>query len=233
MPASEARILANRRNAALSTGPKTPEGKEASRANSLKHGLTGGGIVLPEGDAAEVERLAAAYWAETNASGEIGATLVRRAAINSVRMERAADQQSVAMTRRIRQVESDFVAPEGAEAAQEAKLRSEAVRFAMFDPSKEATLARKYESAAERAFFRCLKELQKRDREAQAVREAESDRRVEATMGSFLEAAKSSRDEDAYFDAMYQELNIPRPSTAPRTSNRPGNDVPVTVSRPR
>ena len=52
--------------------------------------------------------------------------------------------------------------------------------------------------------------------EARAIREAESDRQVEATMGSFLEAAQASRDEDAYFDAMYQELNIPRPSTAPR-----------------
>ena len=134
MPASEARILANRRNAALSTGPKTPEGKEASRANSLKHGLTGKGIVMPEGDAAEVERRADAYWVETNATGEIGALLVRRAAIHSVRMERAADQQSVAMTRRIRQVEADFVAPEGADSAEAARLRSEAVRFAHARP---------------------------------------------------------------------------------------------------
>ena len=233
MPASEARILANRRNAALSTGPKTPEGKEVSRANSLKHGLTGKGVVMPEGDAAEVERRADAYWVETNATGEIGAVLVRRMAIHSVRMERAADQQLVAMTLRIRQVEADFVAPAGADAAEAAKLRSEAVRFAMLDPSHEATLARKYENAAERTFFRCLKELQRRQREAQVIQEAESDRRVEATMGSFLEAAKASQDEDAYFDAMYQELNIPRPSEAPRTSNRPGNEIPVTASRPR
>ena len=232
MPASEARILANRKNASLSTGPKTPEGKEKSRANSLKHGLTGKGVVLPEGDAAEVERRADAYWVETDAAGEIGAVLVRRAALNSVRMERAADQQLVAMTWRIRQVEADFVAPAGADAAEVAKIRSEAIRFAMFDPSKEATLARKYENAAERAFFRCLKELQRRESEARAIREAESDRQVEATMGSFLEAAQASRDEDAYFDAMYQELNIPRPSTAPRASKRPGNDVPVTASRP-
>ncbi len=55
MPASEAQIRANRENAARSTGPKTDEGKERSRANALKHGLTGGGIVLPEADAAEVE----------------------------------------------------------------------------------------------------------------------------------------------------------------------------------
>ena len=52
MPVSEARIAANRANAARSTGPKTAEGKEKSRANALKHGLTGSGVVLAEADAA-------------------------------------------------------------------------------------------------------------------------------------------------------------------------------------
>src|SRR5437763_56198 len=45
MPASEARILANQANARLSTGPKTAEGKEQSRANDLNHGMTGAGVV--------------------------------------------------------------------------------------------------------------------------------------------------------------------------------------------
>ena len=46
MPATEAQILANRKNAANSTGPKTPEGKLASRANAVSHGLTAR-IVFP------------------------------------------------------------------------------------------------------------------------------------------------------------------------------------------
>src|SRR5438132_62932 len=39
--ATEKQIEANRQNAQKSTGPKSDEGKEQSRANSLKHGLAG------------------------------------------------------------------------------------------------------------------------------------------------------------------------------------------------
>jgi hypothetical protein len=38
--ATEAQIAANRRNAQLSSGPKTQAGKNVSRMNALRHGLT-------------------------------------------------------------------------------------------------------------------------------------------------------------------------------------------------
>ena len=41
-------VEANRKNALRSTGPRTEEGKEQSRKNALKHGLSGAGVVLPE-----------------------------------------------------------------------------------------------------------------------------------------------------------------------------------------
>ena len=51
-------VEANRRNAKNSTGPKTPEGKHASRFNALKHGLRAREVIVPgEEDPAEFEAL--------------------------------------------------------------------------------------------------------------------------------------------------------------------------------
>jgi hypothetical protein len=45
---TQKQIEANRRNARLSTGPRTPEGKAAVRYNAYKHGLTARELLLPE-----------------------------------------------------------------------------------------------------------------------------------------------------------------------------------------
>ena len=45
-PLSDAERAARRANAQHSTGPKTAAGKQRSRANALKHGLAGAGVVL-------------------------------------------------------------------------------------------------------------------------------------------------------------------------------------------
>jgi len=47
---SEKKAQSNRRNALKSTGPKTPEGKDAVRLNALKHGLLSQEILLPGED---------------------------------------------------------------------------------------------------------------------------------------------------------------------------------------
>ncbi|HTS63104.1 MAG TPA: hypothetical protein VMH28_13840 [Candidatus Acidoferrales bacterium] len=59
-----AQIAANQANAQKSTGPRTPEGKEASRFNALKHGLDAASVVIPGEDAAAYDALAARYQAE-------------------------------------------------------------------------------------------------------------------------------------------------------------------------
>jgi hypothetical protein len=51
MPVSDRKIRANVMNSQKSTGPKTDAGKEHSRANALKHGLSGAGVVVSDAEA--------------------------------------------------------------------------------------------------------------------------------------------------------------------------------------
>ena len=59
--ATPAQIAANRANAQMSTGPRSAEGKSASRFNALKHGIDAASIVIPGEDPAEYDALAAGY----------------------------------------------------------------------------------------------------------------------------------------------------------------------------
>ena len=105
---SEARIRANRLNAQKSTGPKTERGKERSRANAVKHGLTGEGLALPTEDAAEVERRFLAVQEEMAPQTVIGAFLAHRVALMTVRSQRAASHEAAVLKTKIRRAATDF-----------------------------------------------------------------------------------------------------------------------------
>ena len=87
MQVSEARLAANRRNALLSTGPKTPEGKGRSRANALKHGLCAT-ICVPE-DLGVITAREADLHDALRPQNQYQARLVEHVAIWSVRIDRA------------------------------------------------------------------------------------------------------------------------------------------------
>jgi hypothetical protein len=232
MPTSEAQIRANQQNALKSTGPRTPEGKEQSRQNALKHGLTGEGVVLAVEDSAEVERRFTAFRAELQPPGELGLTLVRRVATLSVRMERSAEREITASAERMTRAMVEVEIPDDANEAETTRLRAEAGRLAAFDPSKEAVLARRYEAAAERGFYRALKELRLLEKQAKAAEptgELESLRQV---MGSFLEM----RREDQEFAAAYPDLALPdikNPYDQVIDAHLARFDVPITIGKPR
>jgi hypothetical protein len=203
MPATEAQIRANQQNAQKSTGPKTPEGKEASRANSLKHGMTGF-HVLPEVEAVEVARRTYAFAEDLKPTGDVGVALTRLAAIMSVRIERCFEYENATLTERVRRAEANFVPPEGADEATIALLRTEAGKRALFDSSPEATLARRYEAAAQRGFFKALKELRIHEK---AMKATEEDM-VEEHLASFRHAEMT----DEEFERLYAEATANRPA---------------------
>ena len=91
---SDARCAANRRNAQRSTGPKTEEGKEKSRRNALKHGLTGEGIVRPEEDEATLQEEIEKWSAELKPRNEIERSMVKGIVIANQRMDRALTMES-------------------------------------------------------------------------------------------------------------------------------------------
>ena len=150
--ATAAQMRANAENAKRSKGPVTPEGKRASSRNSYKHGMTAT-AVLPEREAAEVDRRFDAFCRDLNPQTELEVTTIRRAVVNSVRMERCVEYEKAMLTERVRLAEAAFVPPEGVDAATAERSREEAGRRALFDPSPEATLARRYEQAAEQGLL--------------------------------------------------------------------------------
>ncbi len=94
MSSSPARIAANRANAQLSTGPRTEQGKAASRGNALKHGLTGAGVVVLDEDAGAIQDRFERLEAEMGPKTELARILVRRVALLSVRLERSAREEA-------------------------------------------------------------------------------------------------------------------------------------------
>src|SRR6516164_1744976 len=62
--ATEAQILANRRNSQLSTGPRSEAGKSVSRMNALQSGLHAESLVIRTEDSAALAELSAEYYAE-------------------------------------------------------------------------------------------------------------------------------------------------------------------------
>jgi len=82
-------IEANRRNALKSTGPKTEAGKERSRRNSARHGLTAETVIGILEDAQDYKEFEAAVTADYDAQSAIERELVLRLASVLWRLRRA------------------------------------------------------------------------------------------------------------------------------------------------
>lgn len=83
-------IEANRRNARLSTGPVTDEGKKKSRRNALRHGLTSETVIETLEDSEDFASFQMAITADYNAETAVERELVLKLANLLWRLRRAA-----------------------------------------------------------------------------------------------------------------------------------------------
>jgi hypothetical protein len=87
--ASQEQIEANRRNAQLSTGPKTPEGKAVVSHNPTRHGLASSrAIVLPEENREEFQELLKGFESDHQPEGALEQFLVFQLAAAEWRLRR-------------------------------------------------------------------------------------------------------------------------------------------------
>jgi hypothetical protein len=150
-------------------------------------------------EASAVERRFAEFVAELQPSGTLGVTLLRRAATLAVRMETCSERELAATSERIRRAQAEFIAPDGVDSAEADRLRTAAGRQAAFDTSKEAIMARRYEAAAERGFFRALKEFRLAEKPAKQVEPPAEPRVSGQGLGSFLEMSQLDDEFDRDF----------------------------------
>jgi hypothetical protein len=87
-------IEANRRNALRSTGPKTEAGKQVSRCNAVRHGLTAETVIAALEDAEDYKAFEAAITADYDAQSAVERELVLRLASVLWRLRRVTTMET-------------------------------------------------------------------------------------------------------------------------------------------
>jgi hypothetical protein len=105
--ATARQIAANQANSLRSTGPRTTEGKAVSRANSLKHGLSGRGVVLPHEEREAIAERVACWGESFRPRDDHEVWLVGTAAVESIRVDRCRLHE-VALRERLADRAEDF-----------------------------------------------------------------------------------------------------------------------------
>lgn len=85
---TEKQLAANRRNAQLSTGPRTDEGKRCSSQNACRHNLTGQITAMTDEDRAAHDQFCAALIRDMAPAGALENQLAQRIATDSWRLNR-------------------------------------------------------------------------------------------------------------------------------------------------
>jgi hypothetical protein len=155
------KIESNRKNAKLSTGPRTPEGRTISSKNSIKHGLTSKDVVLASESLTDYQDFHEAMFDSLRPFSKLEETLVIRIVQCAWRLQRMVRTEADLFNRGVTDAEENAI------------MRS----IGRFNGPKEtgigdvfSTLERdstafsnlaKYEAACERSMYRALNTLER------------------------------------------------------------------------
>ena len=149
----EDRRAINRRNAAKSTGPKTPEGKARARANAVKHGLRAETLALACEDAAEVAARAETWNDYYQPASPAAQHLVNECVRATLFADRCHRYHDAALAQQVRAARDDWSRRRAEEVAQAiALLKTDpavAVRQLMSTSDGCAYLVARWEQLAE------------------------------------------------------------------------------------
>jgi hypothetical protein len=101
-------IEANRRNSLLSTGPRSPSGKEQSRRNALKHGVAGAGVVLPDDEAEAIAERRAEWHSSLRPWNALEEWIGDQVVVASVQIERCQHQERTLRAELARRAEESW-----------------------------------------------------------------------------------------------------------------------------
>lgn len=165
------RAAVNRENSLHSTGPRTEAGKQRTRLNALRHGLTGQTIVLPSEDLAAYQTFTKRFFDDLRPKGVLEQELVQTLADCKWRINRASAMANTLESLGI--VEAAYPTapdpPEAAAALAAARAFCENTRAIATLSMYEQRLSRQFEKALSQ--FREL-EAERRETERQQMLEA-------------------------------------------------------------
>lgn len=138
---TDKQIVANRQNALKSTGPRTQEGKELTRRNSIKHGLLSKDLIIREENSRDLHALMEDLFTTLQPQGKIEEVLTEKIGTTLWRLQRLISAESKALQ------DKDWMG--------ELRKIHEAYNTTIL-----SSISR-YESNLERTLYRALHELQR------------------------------------------------------------------------